>query len=330
MAQSEQQAECLPSSEQAAPSFTSLAATIFSRAFGGTDIGRPFGGTDIAFTSQHQAYTFRPRRGHLLGARQRELQRRAQSTLGTGNLHDAVKLPVGEDVNEWLAIQSIEFYNEVGMVYGIVAESCTHAGCPVMCAGPNYEYAWADGLNTRPMAVSAPQYVGFLMRWVQGQLDDERLFPTQPGIPFLPDFYSRVQTIFRRLFRVYAHIYHSHLELVVALGAEPHLNTCFKHFMYLVREFDLIPNPKELEPLQTLINQLFHHDAIKYNTPLGVTMAIVPETTANLSSVQAATMTANESRPNALAADQLDASLRATNGIASARGRGSVLPLPIL
>ena len=40
------------------------------------------------------------------------------------------------------------------------------------------------------------------------------------------------------------------------LGAEPHLNTCFKHYMYFVNEFDLIPRKEELQPLQELIDRL--------------------------------------------------------------------------
>ena len=51
-------------------------------------------------------------------------------------------------------------------------------------------------------------------------------------------------------FRVYAHIYYCHFERMGQLGAEPHLNTCFKHYMYFVYEFDLIPRKEELEPLQ--------------------------------------------------------------------------------
>ena len=39
-------------------------------------------------------------------------------------------------------------------------------------------------------------------------------------------------------------------------GAEPHLNTCFKHYMYFVYEFNLIPNKQELAPLQELIDKL--------------------------------------------------------------------------
>ncbi len=58
----------------------------------------------------------------------------------------------------------------------------------------------------------------------------------------------RVKNIFKRLFRVYAHMYHSHVESIIALGAEAHLNTCFKHFMYFILEFGLVER-KELEPL---------------------------------------------------------------------------------
>jgi MOB kinase activator 1 len=33
-------------------------------------------------------------------------------TLGSGNLEMAVELPEGEDLNEWLAVNTIEFYND--------------------------------------------------------------------------------------------------------------------------------------------------------------------------------------------------------------------------
>lgn len=51
------------------------------------------------------------------------------------------------------------------------------------------------------------------------------------GAPFPPNFKEVVKTIFKRLFRVYAHIYHSHFQKIVSLKEEAHLNTCFKHFI---------------------------------------------------------------------------------------------------
>lgn len=63
-------------------------------------------------------------------------------------------------------------------------------------------------------------------------MDDPQIFPQHYGEPFPANFRSVIESIFKRLFRVYAHIYHSHFKHVCALGEEAHLNTCFKHFMY--------------------------------------------------------------------------------------------------
>ena len=62
---------------------------------------------------------------------------------------------------------------------------------------------------------------------IQHQLDDQAIFPTKPGVPFPPNFRDVCGNIFRRLFRVYAHVYHSHHERVVELTVEAHLNSCF-------------------------------------------------------------------------------------------------------
>jgi len=149
-------------------------------------------------------------------------------------------------------------------LYGTITEFCTPTTCPVMSAGPQYEYLWADGVKVKkPIKVSAPEYVDLLMSWVETQLNDEHIFPLQLGTPFPKKFKENyVMVIFKRLFRVYAHIYHSHFQKIVGLGAEAHLNTCFKHFIYFVHEFKLI-DPKELEPLKDLIDSLMGKDTAK-------------------------------------------------------------------
>lgn len=55
------------------------------------------------------------------------------------------------------------------------------------------------------------------------------------GVPFPKNFLSIAKTILKRLFRVYAHIYHQHFSEVVQLGEEAHLNTSFKHFIFFVQ-----------------------------------------------------------------------------------------------
>ena len=60
-----------------------------------------------------------------------------QSTLNSGlDLKQAVKLPEGEDLLEWLAVSTVVFFNRVNLVYGSVCDHCTDEACPVMRAGP--------------------------------------------------------------------------------------------------------------------------------------------------------------------------------------------------
>ncbi|KAG0048066.1 MOB kinase activator 1B [Gryganskiella cystojenkinii] len=184
------------------------------------------------------------------------LKEYAEQTLGSGNLRLAVHLPEGEDVNEWMAVNTVDFFNQINMLYGTITEFCTPQDCPVMSAGPKYEYHWKDDNQfKKPARVSAPVYVDHLMSWVQSQLDNEAIFPSKIGVEFPPEFRTIITDIFRKLFRVYAHIYASHFTVIVSLGEEAHLNTSFKHFVLFVKEFNLI-DAKELAPLSDLIESL--------------------------------------------------------------------------
>lgn len=120
-----------------------------------------------------------------------------------------------------------------------------------------FEYLWADGVKVKkPIKLCARDYVDALMVWVEGQLADRTLFPIEAGDKFPADFAKRVAAIFKRMFRVYGHIYCHHLSQIVLLGAEAHLNTCFRHFYLFSRQFNLIEDA-ELAPLQDLISS-FH------------------------------------------------------------------------
>nr|XP_021331635.1 MOB kinase activator 1A isoform X1 [Danio rerio] len=229
--------------------------------------------------------TFKPKKNIPEGSHQYELLKHAEATLGSGNLRAAVMLPEGEDLNEWIAVNTVDFFNQINMLYGTITEFCTEVKCSVMSAGPRYEYHWADGTNIKkPIKCSAPKYIDYLMTWVQDQLDDETLFPSKiglygyigyehrgavkpfhtifllvPGVPFPKNFMSVAKTILKRLFRVYAHIYHQHFDAVIQLQEEAHLNTSFKHFIFFVQEFNLIDR-RELAPLQDLIEKLGSKD----------------------------------------------------------------------
>ena len=204
--------------------------------------------------------TFRPKKGFGAGTKLNDLHKYAKATLGSGDLREAVQLPEGEDVNEWLAVNTVDFFNQVNLLFSSVVEFCTDESCPVMNAGPKYEYMWADGKDIKkPIRVSANMYVDYLMAWVQDTLDDDSIFPSRVDVPFPKNFHNVVKTIFKRLFRVYAHLYHEHFDRIISLGEEAHLNTCFKHFWYFCDAFALV-STRELAPLQELIDTLVSRD----------------------------------------------------------------------
>ena len=190
------------------------------------------------------------------GTNQYKLQQYMLKTLGAGNLRDAVVLPPNEDMNEWIAVNSVDFFNQTNLLYETIAELCTEKTCPIMRAGPNFEYHWADGYSIKkPIKCSAPRYIDYLMTWAEQQLENEELFPSKRGVPFPKNFVNIAKKILKRLFRVYAHIYHHHFNDIISLDQEAHLNTTFKHLVFFSLEFNLI-DEKEMLPMKTLINAL--------------------------------------------------------------------------
>lgn len=54
--------------------------------------------------------TFKPKKNIPEGTHQYDLMKHAAATLGSGNLRLAVMLPEGEDLNEWVAVNSMYYY----------------------------------------------------------------------------------------------------------------------------------------------------------------------------------------------------------------------------
>jgi MOB kinase activator 1 len=191
------------------------------------------------------------------------LRQYAEATLGSGSLRQAVVLPEGEDLNEWVAVHVVDFYNQLNMLYGTITEFCSPKSCPRMIATEEYEYLWQDSNSARfkkPTKMSAPEYCENLMNWVQGFIDDENIFPSQSGIPFSKYSPQVFKNILKRLFRVYAHIYCHHFNQITELGLQPHLNTSLKHFVLFCNQFNLV-DQKEFAPLQELISILLMETA---------------------------------------------------------------------
>ena len=57
-------------------------------------------------SSGRSTKTFKPKKNIPEGTHQYDLMKHAAATLGSGNLRLAVMLPEGEDLNEWVAVNS--------------------------------------------------------------------------------------------------------------------------------------------------------------------------------------------------------------------------------
>ncbi|RLN88829.1 hypothetical protein BBJ28_00002890 [Nothophytophthora sp. Chile5] len=221
--------------------------------------------TDIQIMPKHVLHQDRsmcPRKKHVAGTRTWNLHRHIKDSMACGlDLADCIQLPEGCQLDEWVAVHVIDFFNEISLLFGTISEFCTHESCPQMSAGPCYTYLWADGVQQlTPVSLPAAEYVARLLEWVAGQLDDPQLFPeAQSSAPYdsNPSFMAAARNILKRLFRVYAHMYHSHLQNYAALHAETHLNFCFKRFVLFARQFQLIEQ-KELNALRKLIQTLVY------------------------------------------------------------------------
>ncbi|XP_078074866.1 MOB kinase activator 3C-like [Mustelus asterias] len=203
--------------------------------------------------------TFRPRKRFEPGTQRFELYKKAQASLKSGvDLKTVVQLPAGENLNDWIAVNTVDFFNRINLIYGTICEYCTERSCPIMSGGLKYEYRWQDEHKyKKPTKVTAPRYMNLLMDWIEALINNEDNFPTRVGVPFPKNFMQLCKKILTRLFRVFVHVYIHHFDRITTMGAEAHVNTCYKHFYYFVTEFDLI-DERELEPLKVMTEKICH------------------------------------------------------------------------
>jgi MOB kinase activator 1 len=109
------------------------------------------------------------------------------------------------------------------------------------------DYTWIDASRKR-VKLPAPQYIDYVLTWVEGLIKDEAVFPTKAGREFSPNFPSVARHIYTQLLRIFAHLYHAHYPIFLHLSSEGHLNSLFAHFLTFGREFDLLEEKETRAP----------------------------------------------------------------------------------
>merc|ERR1712079_74894 len=149
---------------------------------------------------------------------------------------------------------AIGFFEHINLLYGTVSEFCNLTSCPEMTGPGPRVYMWLDDKGKKSK-LSAPQYVDYVMTYVQKVVNDEAMFPTKHGNEFPANFDQVLRKIQKLLFHVVAHIYHSHFREIVLLGLHAHLNSIFAHIIEYNFFYHILED-KELEVLQDLTHAL--------------------------------------------------------------------------
>lgn len=92
-------------------------------------------------------------------------QRRQRVRLGLDKepiLKELIQLPQDEDLNDWLAVNTIHFFNIASMVYGTCFEFCTEESCPKMSVGAKFEFLWAGKLSLPTLTPSDTNFVSIM------------------------------------------------------------------------------------------------------------------------------------------------------------------------
>eukprot|EP01104_Vermistella_antarctica_P009118 TRINITY_DN2324_c0_g1_i1.p1 TRINITY_DN2324_c0_g1~~TRINITY_DN2324_c0_g1_i1.p1 ORF type:complete len:223 (-),score=51.03 TRINITY_DN2324_c0_g1_i1:735-1403(-) len=199
------------------------------------------------------------------GTLRHTLKKTMRASLGAGlNIGEVVKLPPGQDKHEWIAMNTMELFNTVDLIWDLVGHACSPDSCPKMDASSTVTYLWADGVKIKkPIDVPACKYVEYLMDWIGNQIDDEGIFPVNGKFP--KTFHSSVKQILKRMFRIYAHIYYKHMDKIKEVDGTPHFLTSFRHFYFFVSEFKLV-NESDMGPMMVFIQRNIK-DQIKDNPP---------------------------------------------------------------
>jgi hypothetical protein len=120
------------------------------------------------------------------------------------------------------------------------------------------------------MRLPAPTYIEYVLQWISNRINDETLFPTKasgtttastatpsammPGSSsrslsggasgeiwigkeggFPQSFEQTCKGIYKQMFRIFAHIYHTHFDKILHMSLEAHFNSLFVHFIHFSR-----------------------------------------------------------------------------------------------
>lgn len=155
------------------------------------------------------------------------------------NLRDYVRLPKGKSVEDWVATNLHNFFDEV---FRLVSHKDG-------VEDKDIEYKWAGE------EVTANEYLELAVEWMILKINNDGLMPKEEDEEYPADFLSkRAVEFFTQIFRTHVILQSLYMDEVDEEEALE-LQVSFKHLIFFSLEFDLIPE-NEFRPMQSEIDSL--------------------------------------------------------------------------
>mmetsp|Transcript_91937 Transcript_91937/g.297398 ORF Transcript_91937/g.297398 Transcript_91937/m.297398 type:complete len:389 (-) Transcript_91937:90-1256(-) len=147
----------------------------------------------------------------------------------TSDLERIYELPEGCCVDPllWQYEHLRQFLIELNLLMVALGEECTPDTCPKMTASNEWQYLCAAHRKTQDCA--AIDYMSHTIDGSTALLTNAKHFGSRGSVP--PDSGKYFQSMARRLYRIFAHVYYHHRSIFDEREAETHLCARFSHFV---------------------------------------------------------------------------------------------------
>mmetsp|Transcript_2590 Transcript_2590/g.2564 ORF Transcript_2590/g.2564 Transcript_2590/m.2564 type:complete len:334 (-) Transcript_2590:125-1126(-) len=195
-----------------------------------------------------------------------------RSNIKNGVRIENLQIPQNYPRHLWLSTHMTDFADHIRVFNkNVLVAKCTRYRCPRMYERKNIAYVWTYDDEGNPSKsikrkLSAPDYIVKVIHINATLLKRIQLIETVDNADEVDVEQHELlcKTIAHLICQVYCHILYWHHDAFAQLEALPHLNTCFKWFIFFCKQFRLLDDT-DLEPLQDLLARIYEIDLMQSN-----------------------------------------------------------------
>ncbi|KAI6177097.1 Mob1/phocein family protein [Aphelenchoides bicaudatus] len=167
-------------------------------------------------------------------------------TIDDAMIDKLTEVPAGIDKNEWLAMHTLDLFENISSLCGVVLDHCTPITCGSMSFPGCQKAYWLDEKGKRHQ-YSAGRYIDCVMSFIEAA-KKEAIFPTKYGMPFPTDFEQYCRRIVKFLWHCCGHLYSKHWDLMALLNLRPQYGLVLAHLAAIAKQYVLLDS-KEMNSL---------------------------------------------------------------------------------